>query len=156
MLQAVAPLAFISIPVFPLMHAIAIGLGIFPLPYVAVSEDASPYAIAFLNSVSPFSIIHFSIRPEIDSFSMCLAIFEITFIFVSIAVPFEPSPMADVICPLTLVNPIFFIEHDSQPMSLPVDKLAPEQRIRVFLDPEVFLLANGIIVEYLTLHFILF
>jgi len=49
-LQAVQPLALISVSILPLMHSVAISLRVFPLPDVRVAKDTFPDTLAFLET----------------------------------------------------------------------------------------------------------
>jgi hypothetical protein len=102
------------------MHTISICLAVLPLAYEAIAEDASPYAIAFLNSIAPLSVIYLAIGPQIYTFPMCLSIFKVSFIFVAIAVSLEASTMPHVVGPLALVNAILLVEHYTKTVALAV------------------------------------
>ena len=84
MLEAILPLALISVAVLPLVHPVPIGLAVLPLTDVRVAEDAAPHTVAVLDTVAPLAIIHLSVGPQVHTLAMSLPILEVSLVLVAI------------------------------------------------------------------------
>ena len=120
------------------MHSIPSCFGLVPLTDVAISKDAFPDALAFLESVCPLALVYLAVRPCVDTFSVRLPIKEIALISVSIRIAFHAATTPGIILPLAFVDARFAILHDAETLALPVDELATIDRIFVVLHAEVW------------------
>ena len=119
-LEAVIPRTFVLIAVLPLMDSVAVGFAHVPLAHVTVSEDSFPHAISVLDAFGPFTVVYFAVSPVVHSFAMSFALLEVSFIFVAVGVTLVALACALVAYPLPLVDSVFAIDHDAEPLSLVV------------------------------------
>ena len=74
MFQAILPLSFVSIAIFPLMNAISCSFRLSPLADIAVAKDSLPYALALFEATAPFALVNFSIGPSVDALPMWFSV----------------------------------------------------------------------------------
>jgi hypothetical protein len=134
------------------MHTVAISFGILPLSYVRIAEDALPHTITFLDSMSPLSIIDFSICPAVDTFAMGFTIKEFAFVAVAILVAFIAFAVTQIIYPLTFVDSVFLVLHDTPTDTLAIDQLASVNCVCVTFNTKALCGFDLIVVEHSALH----
>jgi len=111
------------------MNTITISFGVLPFAYVRVTKDAFPYPIAIFYTILPFTIVDFSVSPEVDAFTMSFAIEELAFIFVAIRVTLVALAVSDIILPKSFIDSALFVKHHTHPVSLSRCDLSTIDRI---------------------------
>lgn len=97
MLKTKLPLSFVPISILPHMHTSSVRFALGPAPYIRVSEYSTPDALTFFKSLFPFPFVELAIYPSVNPITVRLIIFEVTFILVSVGVPFHTSAISIVI-----------------------------------------------------------
>jgi len=120
-LQAIKPLSFKAVTIFPLMYTISGCFRLVPLTDIAVTEDSLPDTLALLESCCPLALVHLTVSPCVDTLSVWLSIQEVTLVSVSVRVALHSTTTAGVILPLTFIDARFAILHDTESMTLTVN-----------------------------------
>lgn len=103
------------------MNAVAIGLGLSPLPDVRVPKNAFPNALSLLEAMLPFTFVDLSIEPSVHSFPMWFIVLEFALVLVSVGVAFHAAAISVIVEPLALVQPGCPVLANAQSMALSVD-----------------------------------
>jgi hypothetical protein len=77
-----------------------------------------------LEAIHPLSIVILSIWPSIAADAIGFSILILTFIEALVWEFLRSVAFLLIICPLSFVNPLVFIEHDTQALLLTVEKIA--------------------------------
>lgn len=118
MLEAHVPLPLVSVPVRPMMDAVAMRFGGVPLANVRIFLNPFPDTVALLDSKVPLAVVHFAIRPGVDAFAVSLAVLKLAEVGVAIRVPFEALAVSEIQCPLALILPSIPVLHNTIPVPL--------------------------------------
>ena len=120
------------------MHSVTSCFGLVPLTDVAISKDAFPDALAFLQSVCPLALVYLAVRPCVDTFSVRLPIKEIALISVSIRIALHAATTSGIILPLAFIDARFAILHNAETLTLPIDQLTTIYSLVVVLHAKVW------------------
>lgn len=138
MLKAFNPRSLVSVTVFPLMDTMAMSFTLNPLSHVTITKYTSPHSVAIFDSFFPFTIIYFTICPMINTFPVGFSIKEVTFISISIRISFKSFSLPQIVLPLSLINSILSVDHDTPTHSSIVrGKLSSIHRVLVLFNAKV-------------------
>ncbi len=76
MLQALLPLALISVSILPDLNPVALCLAVSPFSYVTVAIACRPHTMAVFEAHVPLAIVDFPMGPLVDALAMCLTLLE--------------------------------------------------------------------------------
>jgi hypothetical protein len=114
MLQALPPLALISVPVLPDLDPVALCLAVPPLSDVAVSIVCSPHTMPMFEAHVPLAIVDFPMRPLVDALAMCLTLLEGAEVRIPSRIELEASAFPQVPKEVTLVLATVGIAHNTE------------------------------------------
>jgi hypothetical protein len=122
--KAVPEISLVSVSVDPDMDTIAVSLSHFPFSEIAVSFGALPHSRPVFESIEPLSLIEFSVGPEIfaDSFWFSIAI--VPLVSRAIGECLIAVSMFIIIFPVSFIDPIVIVHHDSLPVPFAIHDLA--------------------------------
>jgi hypothetical protein len=114
MLQALPPLALISVPVLPDLDPVPLCLAVPPLSYVAVSIACRPHTMPMFEAHVPLAIVDFPVRPLVHALAMCLALLEGAEVRIPRRIELEATAIAQVPKEVTLVLATVGIAHNTE------------------------------------------
>ena len=123
MSQAELPLAFVAIPIGPLVLAVTMSFVLDPLTDIAVTRDALPDTVAVLDSIDPLSVICIAIDPSVKAFAGYAALIILSQVLIAIAKPLIAFTVALVLSPLAFIDATNFIYANSCSMSMGIRDL---------------------------------
>jgi hypothetical protein len=101
------------------MYSIALSLAIFPLANIGIPIDALPDSVAGLLPFVPLTVIHFSISPDVGSFSVGFTPTELALISVSVGEQLVATAKTLVRLPGTFVDTASVVDYHTFTFSLP-------------------------------------
>lgn len=129
----------------------------YPLANVRLSVWSFPYSVSILDPIEPLSVIHFSIFPLINTFTIGFALFMRAMICVSIRKMLITAAMSLVLIPFTFVYASIRVDKDSETFSLSsyFVQLTTINTVFVLFETKVRSLAHYFVIKFIADHFVL-
>ena len=144
MLQAHVPLAFVSVPIWPVVYSVAMSFRGCPFSNVGIISDSLPDPIALLDSLIPLTIVDLSILPSIHALAVRFTIFELTEVGVAVGVPLKAFAVSEIVLPEAFILPSIPVLHHSFSMPFSIDNCPQVYRVLVpYLLKTIHLLDGG-------------
>lgn len=124
---------------------------------VAFVLSPLPDAVTLLNAFDPLTIVHLSVGPRIDTFTLRFAVLVLALVKVAGAEQLVTPTIAFIIVPFTLIDAARMVDKDAEPVPLfrVRMQLSSEKRVSVLLEPKCLGLPNLFVIKLIRYHLVL-